>query len=316
MSVIKVQNLTKAYGKFKALKGISFDIKKGEIVGFLGPNGAGKTTTMKILTRYISASAGSAKIFSHDCSEKSLYIRSKIGYLPENNPLYLDMTVFEYLKYIASLHNVPNKKLMKKIEEVATDCSLMDKIDEPIHNLSKGYRQRVGLASALIHDPDILILDEPTAGLDPNQRMEIRSLIKKLGKEKTVIICSHLLNEVELTCNRIIIINAGEIVASGTPHGLRTIVEGHVNLKLIVRGDKQKAIDILGEISTVKNIETSSAKEKGAYTFDLITSKNRDPRPEIAKLLVENDLQLLDMHKKPITLEEIFNQVTAMDTDS
>ena len=313
MSVIKVQNLSKEYGKFKALKGISFDIKKGEIVGFLGPNGAGKTTTMKILTRYMSASGGSAKIFSHDCSEKSLYIRSKIGYLPENNPLYLDMTVFEYLKYIASLHNVPNKELLKRIKEVVMDCSLMDKIDESIHNLSKGYRQRVGLASALVHDPDILILDEPTAGLDPNQRMEIRNLIQKLGKEKTVIICSHLLNEVELTCNRIIIINAGEIVASGTPYGLRTIVEGHVNLKLVVRGDKQKTLNILEEISTVKNIETSSAKEKGAYAFDLITSKNRDPRPEIARLLVENDLQLLDMHKKPITLEEIFNQVTAME---
>jgi len=312
MSVIKVRNLSKVYGKFEALKGISFDVKKGEIVGFLGPNGAGKTTTMKILTCYLSATGGSAKISSHDCSEKSLFIRSKIGYLPENNPLYVDMTVFEYLKYIGELHSVSSDILMDKIEEVAIDCSLMEKIDSPIHTLSKGYRQRVGLASTLIHNPDILILDEPTAGLDPNQIIEIRALIKKLGKEKTVIICSHLLNEVELTCNRIIIISSGKIVASGTPHELRGIVEGHVNLRLVVRGDKKKTMGILEEVSTVKNVEIHSAKEKGAYSFDIITSRNRDPRPEIARLLVENELQLLDMHKEPVTLEEVFNQVTGV----
>jgi len=310
MSTIRVLNLRKKYGETEALKGISFDVDKGEIVGFLGPNGAGKTTTMKILTCFMAAESGEAHVAGHDCFKESLTVRRKIGYLPENNPLYLDMTVYEYLRYMAELHDVPYHKLFDRIKEVIVDCGLTDKLHKPISTLSKGFRQRVGLASTLIHDPEILILDEPTVGLDPNQIVEIRNLIKTLGKKKTVILCSHNLAEVELTCNRIIIINEGKIVASGTPAELKSLVEGHANIKLTVKGDKTKVTMLLRDIDGVKEVACQQTREKGAYAYELVTVKNKDLREKIIAEIFKNEFKLLEIHRESVSLEEIFNQVT------
>jgi len=310
MPAIRVKNLKKNYGLFKALKGISFEVDKGEIIGFLGPNGAGKTTTMKILTCFMSATSGQASVASHDCFTDSLAVRGKIGYLPENNPLYTDMTVFEYLYYMGELHDLPKGFIMERIRRVIEDCNLKEKLNSPILALSKGFRQRVGLAATLIHDPDILFLDEPTVGLDPNQIVEIRNLIKKLGREKTVVISSHLLSEVEATCSRILIINAGEVVASGTPHELRGLVEGHANVKVVVRGDRNNIKKSLIDVSGVKSVKHFSVPEKYSHGFNLFTVKNRDVRPDIAKAIVENELELLEIHKEIVSLEEVFNQVT------
>lgn len=310
MSTIRVRNLRKKYWSTEALKGISFDINQGEIVGFLGPNGAGKTTTMKILTCFMTSTSGDAHVAGYDCNKESLIVRQKIGYLPENNPLYADMTPFEYLRYVAELHDVPSAKILERIKDVTVDCGLSDKIHQPIGTLSKGYRQRVGLAAALVHDPEILILDEPTVGLDPNQIVEMRNLIRKLGKEKTVILCSHILAEVEATCNRIIIISDGKIVASGTPAELRGNVEGHASLRLIVRGDRQEVIKMFKKISGIKKVESYTVKDKGSYGYDLVTAKNRDLREIITEAIFENEFKLLEIQKEVVTLEEIFNEVT------
>lgn len=308
MSTIRVRSLRKKYGDFEALKGVSFDVEKGEVLGFLGPNGAGKTTTMKILTCFMSATKGEAQVAGHDCFKEPNQVRKKIGYLPENNPIYTEMAVIEYLRYMAELHEVSPNIINTRIKKVVFDCGLEERIGQAINTLSKGYRQRVGLAAALVHDPDILILDEPTVGLDPKQIIEIRTLIKKLGQEKTVILCSHNLTEVELTCNRIVIINQGKIVASGTPSELRRLVE-QANLKVTIQGNKKEVKKVLKEIDGIKHIEVQKAKEKGAYEYELITTK-KDVRGIIAAKVVENEFRLLDMHKEVVSLEDIFNEVT------
>lgn len=308
MSTIKVRALKKNYGDFEALRGVSFNVEKGEILGFLGPNGAGKTTTMKILTCYMSATSGEAHVMGHDCFREDLIVRKKIGYLPENNPIYTEMAVIEYLRYMAELQGVASKELNSRLKKVVFDCGLEEKIGSPISTLSKGYRQRVGLAAALIHDPEILILDEPTVGLDPKQIIEIRNLIKKLGKEKTVILCSHHLTEVELTCNRIVIINKGKIVASGTPNELRGLVD-QANLKLTIKGDKEEITKLLKEVSGVKEVEIKKSKERGAYDYELKTIK-RDIREELIKKIIENEFKLLEIHKEVVSLEDVFNEVT------
>jgi ABC-2 type transport system ATP-binding protein len=311
MSVIHVRNLRKKYGENEALKGVSFDVEKGEVVGFLGPNGAGKTTTMKILTCSMAASGGEVQVAGFDCLRDPVAVRRHIGYLPENNPLYPEMTVAEYISYIAELHDVPAEKIQECLLFVAEECGLKDRLNDPINTLSKGYRQRVGLAAALVHDPAILILDEPTVGLDPNQIVEIRNLIKKLGKEKTVILCSHILAEVELTCNRILIINKGEIVASGTSAELKSEVEGHANLRVVVRGEKATIVKVIKAISGVKNVHAHAAKEKGAFVLEIETaSKKKDLREAITQAIFENHFALLEIHKETVSLEEIFNQVT------
>lgn len=313
MSTIRVKNLRKSYGDFEALKGISFEVNQGEVVGFLGPNGAGKTTTMKILTCFMAANKGAVHVAGHDCSTHPDVVRKKIGYLPESNPLYTDMTVFEYLQFMGELHDMSGDMLFERIKRVLTDCSLLDRINNPIHTLSKGYKQRVGLAAALIHDPEILILDEPSVGLDPNQIIEIRHLIKKLGEEKTVILCSHRLSEVELTCNRLIIIDQGRIVASGTASELRNTVGDHCSLKVKVRGDREKSLEVLKSVRGVRQVHSHSVLERGTHGFELMTAKNRDPRADIARLVVEHDLKLLEIRRETVSLEEIFNQVTRHD---
>lgn len=312
MPVIRVRGLRKKYGETEALKGISFSVEKGEIVGFLGPNGAGKTTTVKILTCFMSANSGEAHVAGRDCFKESLSVRKKIGYLPENNPLYLDMAVWEYLEYVARLYDIPENEIFARIQEVVEGCGLEKKLYDNIGTLSKGYRQRVGLAAALIHDPEILILDEPTVGLDPNQIIEIRGLIKKLGTEKTVIICSHNLAEVELTCNRIIIINQGKIVASGTPLELKNTIEGRANLKVTVKGNKADVIKFLESIDGIASVSVSAGQneEKGIWNYGLVTAKDRDLREEIISKMIENQFSLLEIHREFVSLEEIFNEVT------
>lgn len=309
MSTIIVKKLRKKYGDFEALKGISFEIEKGEILGFLGPNGAGKTTTMKILTCFMSATSGEAKIMGKDCAKDDIFIRSQIGYLPENNPIYTDMAVIEYLKYVADIHGVSPKIINSRIKKVIIDCGLSQRVGQSINTLSKGYRQRVGLAAALIHDPEILILDEPTAGLDPNQIIEIRQLIKELGKEKTVILCSHNLTEVELTCNRVLIISHGEIVASGTPSELKKSMSGEANLKMTIKGNKKEVIKMLEGIRGVKRVVANPAKERGAYSYELLTIK-KDIRPRIINEIIENEFKLFEIQKNTVSLEDIFNKFT------
>ncbi len=310
MSAIKVKNLHKSYGRFEALRGISFTVEKGEIVGFLGPNGAGKTTTMKILTCFLSPTSGEVAVAGIDALKESLAVRHKIGYLPENNPLYLDMTVGEYLSFVAEIHDVLPALLSERVRHVVQECGLTEMISMTVGALSKGYRQRVGLAAALVHDPEILILDEPTVGLDPNQIVEIRSLIKRLGREKTVLLSSHLLTEVELTCNRVVIIDRGQIVASGTPAELRGLVENHANVRLTVRGHQDAIFGLLKAIPGVREVTCRSVREKGACGFDIVTVRNRDPRPAIVQALIEKELQLLEIYREAVTLEEVFNQVT------
>lgn len=310
MSAIRVRHLRKNYGSFEALKGISFDVEPGEVVGFLGPNGAGKTTTVKILTCYMGADSGEVTLGEHDCLAEPLAVRQLVGYLPESNPLYTDMTVYEYLEYAGRLHNLPSDRLAERMRQVTEDCGLIERIGETICELSKGYRQRVGLAAAMIHDPSILILDEPTVGLDPNQIIEIRALIKKLGREKTVVLCSHRLSEVELTCDRVIIIDLGRIVASGTPAELRNLVSDRDHLRLTIRGDHKEALRLLKGISGIRSVDSYSVREKGARGYDLYVTRGRDLRANIAETVISNNFHLLDMHKEVATLEDVFSQVT------
>lgn len=310
MTAIRVRHLRKQYGDFEALKGISFDVEPGEIVGFLGPNGAGKTTTVKILTCFMGATSGEAVLAGHDCFTHPVEVRRRVGYLPENNPLYPDMTVYEYLDYAGRLHGLSGGALRDGVRRVTVDCGLSEKLPQLIGSLSKGYRQRTGLAAAMIHDPEILILDEPTVGLDPNQIVEIRSLIKQLGQKKTVILCSHRLAEVELTCDRVIIIDLGKIVVSGTPAELRNLVPDHANLRLTIRGNPKEARSLLMDIPGIKKVETYNVQEKGARGYDIFTPKNRDLRAKIAETVIGHGLQLLDMHREMATLEDVFSQVT------
>lgn len=309
--MIRVKNVNKKYGEFQALEDISFEIKKGEIVGLLGPNGAGKTTTMKIMTCYMAPTSGEVIIDGHDITDESLAIRKKIGYLPESAPLYMDMNVFEYLDYAADMQNVPKKQKMQKMRKAIQECGLEEEMYTTIGELSKGYRQRVGLAQALIHEPEILILDEPTSGLDPNQIIEIRKLIKKIGEKKTVILSTHILSEVEATCNRVLIINKGQIVASGTPNELRNKAAGNIQLHLKVEGsDKQKIVDVLRKLEGIASIYDGNSMEKGITTLLLEIGTNEDMRKIINHHLLNNGLELLEMTKEEQSLENIFRDLT------
>lgn len=303
---IEVKNLTKRYGINKAVDDISFEIKEGEIVGFLGPNGAGKTTTMNILTGYLSASEGSAKIGGKDILEEPYEVKKQIGYLPEQPPLYHQMTVTEYLGFIYELKKV---KLPKK-EHIESICRLV-RIDHVAHrviaNLSKGYKQRVGIAQALIGNPPVLILDEPTVGLDPKQIIEIRTLIKRLGESHTVILSSHILSEVQAVCDRIIIINNGKIVADSSAQDLTSRFGSLKNLNVrIGTNDETAAFRMLSKIPGAKNVETCGCKEKGSYDFIVRVDDDLDLRNEIAKRVIERGWSLLTIRAQEATLEEIF----------
>lgn len=296
---IKVKKLSKLYGTQKALTEVSFEINKGEIVGFLGPNGAGKSTLMKILSGYIPQTNGDAKICNLDINENSIETRSRIGYLPEHNPLYLDMYVKEYLEFVADIYKV-NRNY---IDEMIKKTGLIKEQHKLIGSLSKGYRQRVGLAQALIHNPEVLILDEPTTGLDPNQLIEIRSLIKEVGREKTVLLSTHIMQEVEAICDRVIIINKGQIVAN------KTIVElqkSKGNRKLItVEFDKKAEKKELIKIGNVLE-----ARELKGNKYQIFSDSKFDLRPALFEFAVNNELTVLQMNMEEQKLESIFQELT------
>ncbi len=305
---IVVENLTKKYGAQKAVDNISFRVKTGEILGFLGPNGAGKTTTMKIITTFLAPNDGNAFVGNFSIKDNPESIRKNIGYLPENNPLYEDMPVIDYLRFVAELQNIEKSKINDRILDMVNLCGLEGEKQKKINELSKGYKQRVGLAQALIHNPEVLVLDEPTSGLDPNQIVEIRELIKKIGREKTVILSSHILAEVEATCDRILIINKGKIVADGTAKELRKQSEGKEILKVRIEdGDKNEIFKALQEVSTVGTIDFIPGE---GNAFEIQSKPELSSRREIFKLCVDKKWVMTEMSFVETKLEDVFRDLT------
>lgn len=306
---ISVKNLTKKYQTQRAVDDISFEVKTGEVLGFLGPNGAGKTTTMKIITGFMAPSDGDAKVNGNSVLENPEEVKKSIGYLPESNPLYYDMPVLEYLEFVAELQNVPKVKIQDRIVEMVRVCGLNIEKHKKINELSKGYRQRVGLAQALIHDPEILILDEPTTGLDPNQIVEIRNLIREVGKKKTVILSTHILPEVEATCDRILIINEGKIVADGTSETLRKQAQGQEVVKITI--DEAENKDEV--FSALQNLETVSMVDPiydNNFSFMINGKDDASSKKDIFKLCVKNNWVLSELTPIETKLEDIFRDLT------
>jgi len=305
---IVVENLTKRFGAQRAVDNISFKVKTGEILGFLGPNGAGKTTTMKAIVTYLTPNEGDIHVGNFSIHQNPDEIKKLIGYLPENNPLYVDMPVIDYLKFVAELQGIEKSKIKDKILEMITTCGLEGEKHKKIGELSKGYKQRVGLAQALIHNPQVLILDEPTSGLDPNQIVEIRELIKKIGREKTLILSSHILAEVEATCDRILIINKGKIVADGTSKDLRKQSEGREILKVKIEdGDKN---DIFKSLQGLSSIGIVDFMKKDESAFEIQSKPGISSRKEIFKLCVGKGWTLTEMTPIETKLEDIFRELT------
>ena len=306
--MINVENLTKRYAGVTALNGVSFAVNRGEIVGFLGPNGAGKSTTMRILTGFIPASAGRVQVAGFDVFEDSLEVRRHIGYMPENNPLYVDMRVVEYLKFRAKIKGVPRGERRDRIEEVLKQCGLDEVRSRVIGQLSKGFRQRVGLADALLAEPDLLILDEPTIGLDPVQIRQVRQLIKDLGKRHTILLSSHILPEVEMTCNRVIIINKGRILASDTPENLVKTLHAGGLIYVEVRGPAREVAAQLRAVPGVAGHETSAAPNEFVRVA-VEPQAGTDPREGIFKTVAANGWTLRELVRQRTSLEDIFVQV-------
>lgn len=302
---ITVKNLTKIYGQQKALDGVSFNLKEGEIVGFLGPNGAGKSTTMKIATGYIPPTSGSLEVCGHDVLLHPQKVKQLVGYLPEHNPLYLDMYVHEYLRFIGSVHGLKGKFLDSRTKKMVALFGLTKEQNKKIGALSKGYRQRVGLAQALIHDPKVLILDEPTTGLDPNQIVEIRRLIKEVSRSKTVLFSTHIMQEVQALCERVVIIDNGEIVADRAVEQLQEETKSQKGLVLQVDFKETVEAEQLLEIPTVVEVKTNP---KGGFLLQ--TEGDKDTRDLIFKHIVAQQWTLIELHKVEETLEEIFQELT------
>ena len=309
---IAVRNLVKKYGDNAAINDISFDVRTGEILGFLGPNGAGKTTTMKIITCYMPPTSGSVEVDGMNIFDHSLEVRRKIGYLPEMNPLYLDMSVLEYLEYSARLHGVRDPQAQQRIKEMAHVCGLESVLHKVIGELSKGFRQRVGLAQAMVHDPDVLILDEPTSGLDPNQIVEIRNLIKQLGRAKTVVLSTHILSEVQATCDRVLIINEGAIVADGSPEQLTRDFQGADTLTVEFRTPADPADAVAPKLRQLPGVGTVTLLEHadGGCTFEVHVDRGTDVRETLFRTAVNEGWVILELHRRVTTLEEVFHKLT------
>jgi ABC-2 type transport system ATP-binding protein len=301
--MIKVDGLTKDYGARRAIDSLSFEAEQGEILGFLGPNGAGKTTTMRILTGYMPPTSGQATVAGYDVVAESLEVRRRVGYLPETVPLYTDMTVFEYLKFMADLRHLPDAE--ERADEVLEMVGLEERAEGYIGNLSKGMRQRVGLAQALLHRPEVLILDEPTIGLDPAQVVDVRNMIREVGKERTVLLSTHILTEAQQICDRVLIINQGHIIAEDTPENLQARLVGAETALLRVRGDSD---ELAGKIRTIQGIQNVNAKLDGSLEFQF--APGQDVRPEVARVAIKAGYDLLELRQVGMSLEEIFLELT------
>lgn len=314
--MIQVEKLTKNFGGYEALKEITFSVEKGEILGFLGPNGAGKTTTMRILTCFFPATSGKARIAGFDVFEEPHEVKRRIGYLPENVPLYRDMTVMDYLSFVAGIKGVERSKIKKRVGVVMDECGLTEMSYKLVNELSKGYRQRVGLAQALVNEPEVLILDEPTVGLDPKQIIEIRKLIKGLAGKRTIILSTHILPEVSMTCQRVIIINQGKVVAVDTPQNLTSKIQGEGHLVLKVDGPWQ---DVMKDLKNIRGINRVDRKgsDNGISEFLVDTRKGIDVRRDVAANIVRNGWGLLELRPVEMSLEDIFIKlVTKEQVDS
>ncbi len=298
----QINHLSKIYGRQKAVDDISFSIEKGEIVGFLGPNGAGKSTTMKIATTYLPPSSGKVLVNGLDVEEQPMEVKKLIGYLPEHNPLYLDMYVHEYLRFIGSVYGLSSKQLKLRIGQIVEMCGLSQEQNKRIELLSKGYRQRVGLAQALIHNPEVLILDEPTSGLDPNQIIEIRKLIKQISQNKTVIFSTHIMQEVQALCDRVIVINKGQIVADDQ---LKNIIKGKGGAAVLV-------VELRGDINQEDLLEVQGVAEiyKSGSAFRIVSEEGVDVRAELFRFTAERNISVISLKQEENTLEEIFRSLT------
>jgi len=313
-TMVEARSLAKDYGATRAVADISFTISRGEVVGFLGPNGAGKSTTMKMLTGYLKPTRGSVLVAGIDVAEDSLATRKRIGYLPESAPLYEDMMVADFLQYAARLRGVPEDVRQERLRSAVKRCGLTQVLGKDIGQLSKGFRQRVGIAQAVVHDPDIIVLDEPTSGLDPNQIVEIRDLIRELGKEKTIILSTHILPEVQATCGRVIIISDGKLVADDKPDALVDREAGSL-VRVVLKAkdgsapDVQKITALLKGLPGVRSVEKSDGEGGPTVGFRLSAVAD-DPREAIFGAAVANDLVLLDLHRERISLEDTFRRLT------
>jgi ABC-2 type transport system ATP-binding protein len=321
--MIYANGLTKRYGSFRALDDVSFEVRRGEIVGFLGPNGAGKSTTMRILTCFIAPTSGVAKVRGHDVFDDTLAVRASLGYLPQRAPLYLEMTVLEYLEFAARVRNLDNATFKKRARNVVEVCGLAQSLSKEIRQLSHGYRQRVGLAQALIHDPPILILDEPTSDLDPNEKAEFLNYLKQIGKDRTVLLSTHNLKEVESACARAIIVAGGRVVADGGLDDIRA-KSGRVRYVVSVqesatgdspyrgRGQTPRAADVEQALSTVKGAKKVSElpTDDRAHAYEIVGDDTADLRPEIFRMVADKGWVLLELHRDTQTLEDVFRQLT------
>ena len=312
MAMIEVEDLRKSYGEVEALRGISFHVDRGEIVGFLGPNGAGKTTCMKIITGYMAATGGTVRVGGTDVHEDSLQTRARIGYLPENAPIYPDMTVYDYLRYVADLRGIPKGERTNKMRAVVEVCGLKDVIGKQVSALSKGYRQRVGLAQALIHEPEVLILDEPTAGLDPNQIVEIRQLVKRLGKQRTIILSTHNLPEVLQTCDRMVVVHNGRLVADGTAAQLEESAASNPPVVLRVAADGAAEGDVRSRLAGLKGVSAIVLRGTvdGAFEYQVSAEKDADVRPALSRAILEAGWTLYELRRDALDLEGIFRRLT------
>jgi len=301
--MIKVNGLTKDYGARRAINNVTFDAEQGEIVGFLGPNGAGKTTTMRILTGYMPPTDGEAIVAGYDVVSESLEVRRRVGYLPETVPLYNDMAVFDYLKFMADLRHIPDAE--DRVDETLELVGMQDRATGFIGNLSKGMRQRIGLAQALLHRPEVFILDEPTIGLDPGQVVDVRNLIREIGKERTVLLSTHILSEAQNICDRVLIINKGKIVTEDTPENLQARLVGSERVILRVRGEADELEKTVGKVKGAENVVS---KPDGTIEFEF--SPGKDVRPEVAKAVIKEGYDLLELRLVGMSLEEIFLELT------
>jgi len=305
--MIRADGLTKDYGTRRAIENLTFEAEQGEVVGFLGPNGAGKTTTMRILTGYMPPTSGSAKVAGFDILSESLEVRRRVGYLPETVPLYTDMTVFEYLKFMADLRHLPNAEDM--VDSALEMVGMEERAEGYVGALSKGMRQRVGLAQALLHKPEVLILDEPTIGLDPAQVVEVRNLIREIGKERTVLLSTHILSEAQALCDRVLIINKGHIVVEDSPENLQARLVGAERSVLRVKGD---ADELALKIAEIDGVQSAKVQPDGSVEFQF--APGRDMRPQVARTIVQAGYDLLELRPVGMSLEEIFLELTRDNT--